>query len=213
MYSKGCCPEKNYCCEKSFNCCEKKSECCPRNFDCYEKKSDCCEKNDCCCGPVMTDCLAKEIECIWKQAYCDATIIPCIGVPSTANCVMTLTHGMGKCAPKIKINGLRSLSPLVNHAFDSAEVSGCKWLNLYQVMIPDIPGKFGCKSSGEIYTEALVKLGISIEGDHYNWKGSCPFMLAINSKAIGMNPCEFSKKQIAALKAVNEFFNSNSCCC
>ena len=206
MLSKGCC------CETKVICCEKKIDCCEKNDCCYEQA--CCEQSCCkqpCCGPVMTDCLAKEIECIWKQAFCDATIIPCIGMPSTAKCVMTLTHTIGKCAPKIKLNGLISLSPLVNNAFYSAEVSCGKWLNLYQVMIPDVAGKCGCKSSGEIYTEALVKLGISIEGDHYNWKGSCPFMLAINSKAIGMNPCEFSKKQIAALKAVIEYI-SKPCC-
>ena len=205
MCSKGCCPK--------ITCCEKKIECCPQ--PCCPQP--CCPQ-PCCpqpCCPQMTDCLAKEIECIWKQTYCDATIIPCIGMPSTANCVMTLTHSMGKCVPKIKLNDLPSLSILVNNAFYSAEVSCGKWLNLYQVMIPDVPGKCGCKSSGEIYTEALVKLGISIEGDHYNWKGSCPFMLAINSKAIGMSPCEFSKKQIVALKAVNDYISKQckQCCC
>jgi len=159
----------------------------------------------------MTDCLAKQIECLWKQAFCDATILPELGVPSCACGVMTLTHNLGKCVPKVKINGLTSLSILANNAFYSAEVSCGKWLNLYQIQIPDIPGKNGCKSSGEVYNEALVKLGISIEGDHYNWKGTCPHMLAINSKAIGMHPCEFTKKQIAAIKAVLEYFN-NSCC-
>lgn len=196
-------------------CCERKVECCPQT--CCEPccPPPCCPQ-PCCpqpCQPTMTDCLAKEIECIWKQTYCDATIIPCIGMPSTAKCVMTLTHSMGKCAPKIQLNGLTSLSPLVNNGFYSAEVSGGQWLNLYQAAIPDIPGSCGCKSSGEIYTEALIKLGISIDGNSYKWAGSCPSMLAINSKAIGMNPCEFSKKQIAALKAVNDFFSKPCCCC
>jgi hypothetical protein len=215
MCSKACCCEpKNFCCEKK-ECCGAR-DCCDRNDNHDNRRgNECCGRNDCecnpCCAPVMTDCLAREIECIWKQAFCDSILIPCIGVPSTARCVMTLTHTMGKCAPKIRLNGLESRSPLVNNAFYSAEVSGGKWLNLYQVMIPDIPGKCGCKSSGEIYTEALVKLGISIEGDHYNWKGSCPFMLAINSKAIGMSPCDFSKKQIAALRAVSDHF-SKPCC-
>lgn len=187
---------------------------------CYETKITCCEKKqDCCepccqpCCPVMNDCLAREIECIWKQCYCDARIIPCIGMPSTANCVMALTHTLGKCAPKISTNGLCTKSILANNNFYSAEVSCGKWLNLYQANIQDIPGKCGCKSSGEVYTEALIKLGISVEGDGYKWKGSCPSMLLINSKAIGMNPCEFSKKQIAALKAVSDYFSKQNCCC
>jgi hypothetical protein len=172
----------------------------------------CVEKEACCCVPVMDDCLAKKIQCIWKKAFCDATILPVIGLPSCSNCVMTLTHSLGKCVPKVKINGLTSKSILANNAFYSAEVSCGKWLNLYQITLPDIPGKCGCKSSGEVYTEALVKLGISIDGDGYNWKGSCPFMLSINSKAIGMNPCDFSKKQIAAIKAVLENFCIDPCC-
>lgn len=165
-----------------------------------------------CCEPAMTDCLAKKVECLWKQAFCDAFLLPEFGYPSCNNCVMTLTHTLGKCLKRVKINDLVSLSPLANNAFYSSEVSCGKWLNLYQVMIPDIPGECGCKSSGEVYTEALVKLGISIEGDHYNWKGTCPRMLAINSKAIGMHPIEFSRKQIAALKAVIDYFLNKPCC-
>jgi len=181
------------------------------------KKNECCEPVCCepvccepvaCCEPKMTDCLAKQIECIWKQAFCDATILPVIGIPTCAKGVMTLTHSMGKCTSNVKINGLTSLSILANNAFYSAEVSCGKWLNLYQIMIPNIPGSCGSKSSGEVYNEALVKLGISIEGDHYNWKGACPSKLAINSKAIGMDPCEFSKKQICAIKAMTEYFNN-----
>ena len=186
-------------------CCEKQEKCC------FEKQEKCCfeKQESCCCEPVMTDCLAKKIECVWKQAFCDAIILPEIGYPSCGNCVMTLTHGLGKCVPKLKINGLTSLSILANNAFYSAEVSCGKWLNLYQIKLPNIPGKNGCKSSGEIYDEALIKLGISIEGDNYSWKGTCPSVLTIHSKAVGMDPCEFTRKQIAAIKAVLDHF---TCC-
>lgn len=173
----------------------------------------CCEKKNICgCGPEMTDCLAKQVECLWKEAFCDAMILPVIGYPSCNKGVMTLTHNLGKCAPKLKINGLTSKSFLANNAFYSAEVTGDKWLNLYQGIIPNIAGECGCKSSGEVYIEALVKLGISVENDNYHWKGSCPDMLAISTKAIGMNPLEFSKKQIAAIKAVLEHFSKKQCC-
>lgn len=173
-------------------------------------KNDCCPKD--CCGPVMTDCLAERIECLWKSAFCGAQILPCIGVPSNANCVMALTHPICEILPKLKINGLPVLSILANNAFYSAEVSCGRWVNLYSISLPNIPGCNGCKSSGEIYNEALIKLGISVEGDHYDWKGTCPCMVSINSKAIGMDPIEFSKKQIAAVKAIQEVFGANCCC-
>lgn len=170
-----------------------------------------CKENPGCCfcgfnsiAPRMTDALARKVESLWAEAFPGAIILPVIGVPSNANGVMTLTHGTNM--PKMKINGLTSLSPLANNALYSAEVSGGKWLNLYEIMIPDIPGKNGNKSSGEIYDETLVKLGISVEGDHYHWKGSQPFMLAIHSKAIGMHPIEFTQKQIFAIKRVLEHF-------
>jgi len=161
----------------------------------------------------MNDCLAKKIECIWKESFCDAIILPQIGMPSCANCVKTLTHTLGKCYPKLKINGLCVKSILANNAFYSAEVSCGKWVNLYQGLIPNVAGQCGCKSTGEVYIEALAKLGISIDNDNYHWKGSCPNMLAISSKAIGMEPCEFTKKQIAALKSVLCYAQSLTNCC
>lgn len=178
--------------------------------------SCCCAKVDnCCCGPVMDDCLAKKIACIWKESFCDAMILPQIGYPSCGDCVMTLTHTLGKCYPKLKINGLCSKSMLANNAFYTAEVSCGKWLNLYQGIIPNIAGQCGCKSTGEVYIESLVKLGISVENDNYHWKGSCPNMLAISSKAIGMDPVDFTNKQIAVLKntlCYAQRLTSQSCC-
>ncbi|BCS82918.1 hypothetical protein QLL95_gp1205 [Cotonvirus japonicus] len=206
------------CCEQKTNCCQ---PCCPQ--PCCPQPCcpppNCCPQPCCpppcppkCCPPCMDDCLARQIECLWKQEFCDAKLIPVIGIPSCSCGVMVLTHTLGKCISKLKINGLTSLSPLANNTFYSAEVSCCKWINLYQIQLPNIPGCNGCKSSGEIYTEALSKLGISIEGDGYKWKGSCPSTLSIHSKAIGMDPIEFTKKQIAAIKAVLDYFLCNKCC-
>lgn len=177
---------------------------------CGESKNQCCSEFVNCCEPIMTDCLAIKIECIWKQAFCDAILIPIIGVPSCSCGVMTLTHSLGNCIPKSIINGLVTLSSLANNAFYSAEVSCGKWINLYKIIIPNIPGNCGCKSTGELYTNELVKLGISIEGDYYDWKGTCQSVISINSKAIGMHPIEFTKKQIAAIKMVLECLNK--CC-
>lgn len=206
MCDKGCCKDKCYYNDK---CCYE-SKCCYEELSCDPCKP--CKSYKSCkpCKPIMTDCLAKEIECLWKKTFCDATIVPKIGTPSCSCGVLLLTHSLDKCICKIKINGLTVKSPLAKNSFLSSEVSEGKWVNLYQIQLPNIPGKCGCKSSGEVYNEALVKCGISIESDHYDWKGLCPSLISIHSKAIGMDPIEFSKKQIAAIKAVLEHFTD--CC-
>ncbi|AAV50984.1 hypothetical protein [Acanthamoeba castellanii mimivirus] len=215
------------CFEKNFECCNPcQPKCCPPPCPpkccpppCPPKcESICIDKcpNTCdpCCPPLVDDCLAKKLECLWRQCFCDARLIPEFGVPCQSDGVAVITHTLGRGLCNLKINGLKSQSILANNSFYSVEVSGCKWLNLYEIQLPDVPGKNGCKSSGEIYTEALVKLGISVEGDGYRWKGSQPYCLNIHSKAIGMHPIEFSKKQIAAIKAVLDyFFCDNKCCC
>lgn len=176
------------------------------------KCNKCCDnscKYECC--PVMSDCLAKQIECAFKKVFPDAAILPCIGMPSNNKCVMTLTHSLCPCAPVIKINGLESNSLLVNNAFFSSEVSCGKWLNMYQINFPNVPGKCGCKSLSEIYTEAIVKMGISVEDQSTVFKGICPDIITISSQAIDMDPIEFVKKQLCALKSTLKQ-NSRQCC-
>lgn len=153
---------------------------------------------DSCC-PVMNDCLASQVECVFRKAFCDARILPCIGYPSKNNCVMTLTHTLSKCAPKLSINGLTSKSLLANNSFYSGEVSDGQWLNLYTVQLPNVPGKCGSKSSVDIYTTALANCDIKVDNIDIVWKGSCPSYVMISSKAIGMNPLEFATKQVAAI--------------
>jgi len=151
----------------------------------------------------LDDRLALLILAEWQKSFPDAMIFPTIGFPSKSGGVLTLTHSFGKNnMPKLRINGLVSQSPLANNALYSTEITGGQWLNLYEVMIPDVPGKNGSKSSGEIYTETIIQSGISVEGDHYHWKGANPPMLAIHSKSIGMHPIEFAQKVSQALNFV-----------
>lgn len=155
-------------------------------------ETKCCESK--CCDKHIDDCLVKKIECLWKNVYCDAHIVP-------NHCdVLVLSHTATKC--KTKINGLTIKSPLVNNGYYSVEISDCNWVNLYEAVIPDIPGKCGCKSSGELYIDALVKLGLSVDNDNYHWKGTTPGLLFIRSKSIGLHPVDFSKKQIKALECI-----------
>lgn len=104
---------------------------------------------------VVTDSLAKQVESIWKTFSPDASLLPVIGLPSNANGVATLTHGMSGMPP-MKINGLVSRSPLANNALYSFESVDGYYLNLYEIMIPDIPGGPGEISTAQIYIDAQV---------------------------------------------------------
>lgn len=157
---------------------------------------------------VMNDAVANQIVAIWKGLFSDAMLLPVIGLPSNNNGVMTLTHTMQMPGmpppPPLTINGLPTKSPLGNNALFSSELSNGRWLNLYEIMIPDIAGANGALSSGEKYVAALEQSGISVGGDHYHWKGGRmlgQFPLAIHSQTTsGMDPVEFSNKHIAALR-------------
>lgn len=156
----------------------------------------------------MNDILAKKVEALWKQYFPDASILPVIGYPSYKNQgVMTLTHSMG--GPMLKIDGLVSKSPLSNNALYSAEVSNGHWINLYEIMIPDVPGKNGSPSTTAIYLKALAKNGLTIESAHYHWSGSSVIpedkgVTAIHHSGLNMDPMTFTSKTI---NAINEVMN------
>ena len=162
--------------------------------------SDDSESKDCKC--VMNDCVAKKLEKQFKEMFCDATIFPVIGYPSKGNGVVTITHTMGD-HELMKINGLKSKSPLANNALFSSECSDGQYINFYEIMLPDIPGKCGEPSTVQIYVNALQKLGLDVAGNHYHWSGATMhgyFALAIHHQYIGMDPHEFVCKTLKALK-------------
>lgn len=155
---------------------------------------------------VMDDNAAQQVLAIWKAAFSDSALLPVIGYPSNAKGVMTLTHTMGPAAPPMTVNGLVSRSPLANNALFSSEVSDGKWINFYEIMLPDIPGKGGSPSSVQRYVNTASRLGlIDLSGDHYHWKGAQMMgylPLAIHTQTTGdMDPAEFSRRTIAALHA------------
>lgn len=154
---------------------------------------------------MWNDAIAMNVVAEWQKTFPDAAALPGIGLPSQSKSksVLTMTHTMGANYPPLTINGLPSQSPLANNALLSAEITQNTFLNLYEIMIPDIPGTMGAPSSGEIYTEFLWRNGIRVEGDHYHWKGSRMmgyFPLAIHSEAVGMHPLAFARIQAAALR-------------
>jgi hypothetical protein len=71
--------------------------------------------------------------------------------------------------PLLKINGLPSKSPLSNNGLFSTEVRNGKYINLYEMMIPDIPGKDGERSTSQIYIDKLYKYNLDVAGVHFHW--------------------------------------------
>jgi hypothetical protein len=101
--------------------------------------------------------------------FTDAAVLPVIGYPSHSGGVVTITHGMDH---KMSINGLVSNSPLANNALYSVECTGGQFLNLYEAMIPDIPGKNGQPSTAQLYVNALRDNGLDVAGVHFHWFGA-----------------------------------------
>lgn len=156
----------------------------------------------------MNDTVAKQVEALWKEAFPGATILPVIGWPSNSSNgqVMTLTHGMPGMPP-LRINGLASASPLSNNALYSAEVSGGKYINLYEIMLPDVPGTAGSPSSAQRYVNELgLTPGINVNGFHFHWTGAQhgePYpVLAIHHSSQSLHPIEFTIATIKAIKSV-----------
>jgi len=155
--------------------------------------------------PVFDDAGAEQVVAVWKTMFPDAAILPVIGYPSKGKGVMTLTHSGNMAGmppmPPMTINGVSSGSPLANNALYSAEPTTAGFLNLYETMLPDIPGANGGRSLGTRYKDALQQLGIEVDGDHYHWAGGQmmgQFARAIHSKNFGMHPIDFSQRQLRA---------------
>lgn len=167
----------------------------------------------------VNDKLARQVEKLWQECFPDATLLPKIGLPSNNNGVLTLTHTDGSCHV-MKINGLPSKSPLANNALYSAECSKGHYINLYEIMIPDIPGKCGESSTAEIYVQLLVKHGLHVAGVHFHWWGPAIFddkkkridrgVTAVHHQSTELDPCEFSRRTIYVLKKVLKIIKKRS---
>jgi len=156
---------------------------------------------------MMTDAIAMKIEKQWKAAFSSSSLLPVIGLPSNNNGVMTLTHQMGTTL--LTINGLSSYSPLSNNALYSVECSSGHYLNLYEIMIPDIPGNNGTLSTAEMYVNMLRDNGLDVAGVHFHWWGSHLLpgdrgIIAIHHQKIDMNPTMFTANTIKAIISIGK---------
>ncbi len=148
---------------------------------------------------------AKEVEKLWREHFCTAKLLPVVGYPDVACGVLTLTHGLDEGL--IKVDSLKSKAMLLNNGFYSAEVAEGKYLNLYRVTLEDIPGRCGRLSTAQIYINTLAKLCLDVAGVNVSFTGQAKHkkargLITINHQNVGMNPCEFSRRTICALKKV-----------
>ena len=162
----------------------------------------------------LTNKDAVRVEKLWQSSFPDAALLPKIGYPSKGHGVATLTHSLG--GHPHSINGLESKSPLVNNALYSFELSGGKYINLYEVMLPDIPSKNGGLSTVQIYVNALAKYGVDVAGNHYHWTGMETNPKAVNTAAIhsqstSVDPICFTKATIKALKKTLAVIKRRTC--
>jgi hypothetical protein len=167
------------------------------------------------CKCEVNDKVALRVEAIWKDAFPNASLLPVIGLPSNSGGVATLTHTIDNTL--MSINGLPSKSPLANNALYSFECSNGVYLNLYEIMLPDIPGKHGSKSTVEYYTHLLEKQGLSVAGNHWHFLGQflipeATLVSAIHHQSTKneITPEEFSKRTIYALKKTIKLIEKRS---
>lgn len=152
----------------------------------------------------LTRGITEQVIQLWKENFPGFAVIT---MPSQDG-VLTLTHGMDM--PLLKINNFPSKSPLSNNGLFSTEVSKDRFLTLYEVMLPDIPGPYGERSTADIYVKAIEKAGMDTAGVHFHWWASSVFpgkdhgVTAVHHQAIGMNPVEFSQKTIQILQQVSQ---------
>lgn len=184
----------------------KSEKCSKENYDDYEEYA----------SPI-TDRRAKRVEALWQEAYEGATLLPVIGLPSNANGVGTLTHPAGH--PPMKINNLTSLSPLSNNALYSFEAAkdeegNLHYLNLYEIMVPDIPSEDGGPSTADLYVRELWRQGLKVNGNftvagvHFHWWASTVFpndrgVTAVHHQGNDLSPEEFTKRTLRALAVVD----------
>jgi hypothetical protein len=160
----------------------------------------------CPCEQVVNDRLARTINDQWKAAYPDTFTLPVVGFPSTNGGKFAIfSHTLdGPTGTPMNVNGLPSKSPLANNALYSFECIRGKFMNLYEIMLADVPSCNGGPSSVQVYTNALCDRGLDVAGVHWHFYGGVADandcgVIAIHHQNYGMSPAEFSRLTIAAL--------------
>lgn len=158
-----------------------------------------------------------------KKLDPNAAILPGIGCPTQANGqVCTLTHQLpvnGHIHP-MTIQGYTSKSPLANNALYSFEcpvdqngqvTDASKCLNLYEVMLPDVPTAGQPATSNvpwtaQQYVNNLHSRGMNVAGVHVHWMSSSPKNMTAVHHQQTMNPMGFVAQTGQALAIAQQQF-------
>ena len=166
----------------------------------------------------------KKLDKLWGSTFADAG--PLEKKP-LGDCkeerksnVYLLSHTLRRCDQdqwtdifRFTINGLVVRSPLGLDSFFSSECSKGRYVNLYTVILPDIPGRNGDISTSQFYINLLAQEGLNVSGIMFNWSGADTNppvpgrILNIRHQNIGLDPLEFSQKTLRALLPTLDLIN------
>lgn len=167
----------------------------------------------------------RKLDALWSSVFPDAG--PLVKVPIRGGKedgplpTYTLSHTLKQAEGSgwtdefvFTINGLVVRSPLGIDAFFSTECSDNQYVNLYTVILPDIPGTDGDISTSQFYINRLAEEGLNVSGIMFKWSGAGTEppvpgrILNIRHQNIGLHPIDFSKRTIRALKATIRLINT-----
>ncbi len=117
----------------------------------------------------MNDGMVHQLETLWKSVFPDTMLL--LGSSSGNNGINFLTHSLGSNM-LLQMNGLTSSSSLLaKNAFYSVECYHGKYINLYEIKLPDIPGRNGELSTVQLYINTLAEQSLDVAGNSPSWSG------------------------------------------
>lgn len=162
--------------------------------------------------PKKPKCNRKDarVLALLKEYFPDAAQV--VDIPNKSTFSFSFTgNKLGIPEHPIVLNGTTWTSPLVTanlYGYQTAKDGTVgNWL---EVMIPEVAGSGSTPSAGEVYVRALQDEGLSVESDHFHWKGSNSTMFAIHHASYKKSPREFLEGTLRALSAYADAAKANA---
>lgn len=160
-------------------------------------------------GCRIDERFAYRLQQMWKRYFHDTK-------SSLERGIFTLTSRI-ECEPLL-VNGIPSKSTLVNNGIYSLEFSEGKYINLFEVPVPDLRGDFGKKdayhhcTTVQFYIDELKNQGLNVTGVSRNWNCvedpySSHLVYNVYHKKINMDPILFCRATINSLNKVIRLIN------
>lgn len=125
-----------------------------------------------------------------------------VNTPNMSTFTFNLDNNkLGLASGPMNLNGINWTHPLVLNTLYGYQKKGTTTANWFETMIMDVPGVNGSPSAAEVYVRTLQDEGLSVEGDHYHWKGTDHAMYAIHHASYTKSPKHFLRSTIKAMQA------------